>query len=102
MRLPAAPLSAAVVALVTLAAADARAREACGPSDWLADPGITPQVLRANGYRVVASRTTTGDTDGQAVELFAVRKGRMAMCRTTYDGDADVVETVCFLPCDTR
>lgn len=71
----------------------------CKPDQWLADPGISPAVLEANGYRVVTRRTLTLDDGGQAVETAFANGPREARCRVHYDANGFVVETRCYLPC---
>lgn len=91
------------VALVASLASASVGSSPCSPERWLEDPGISPAVLAANGYRVVASQTITLDNGRQAVEWISVRDGRMAKCRTVYGDDAGrpTERTVCFLRCRT-
>lgn len=92
------------LAAILLAAcvADAAAANGCGPDTWVEDPAISPEVLRANGYRIVAGQTVPLEAGREAIEWVSVRGDRMAKCRTIHGRDGRVVETICFLRCRAR
>ena len=88
----------AVLVLATVTPAGA-VPGACDHDRWLADPGITPAVLTANGYRV-ATRQTVSLADGrQAIETVMVHGERVARCRVVYDRDGAAAGRTCYLPC---
>lgn len=93
------PNTAGALALVATMAAAAAVAARCGPGTWLADPGISPAVLAASGYRVV-TRQTLSLADGRpAIETAVANGPRRAKCRAIYDDGGALVETVCYLPC---
>ena len=71
----------------------------CDAGDWLADPGISPTVLEANGYRVVTRQTLSLDNGRQAIETVMAAGARTARCRVEYDERGTAVGTTCYLPC---
>lgn len=84
------------------AATVAGAAGECAPDQWLADPGISPDVLEASGYRVVTRQTLTLADGRQAMDTVVADGQRKARCRVIYDASGPVVETVCYLPCRDR
>lgn len=87
------------VALAAATAAGTAVATGCGPDTWLADPGISPAVLAANGYRVVTRQTVLLPDGRQAIETRVENGPRRAKCRAFYAEDGTPDETVCYLPC---
>ena len=84
-----------VATFFSLAAAASR----CPSDRWLADPGISPAVLDANGYRVVTRQTLTLADGRQAIDTRSIRGTRVVKCRLVYDETGTEVESTCYLPC---
>jgi len=88
-----------ILAVLSAAAATAAAAGGCPPGKWLADPGISPEVLDANGYRVVTRQTVSLADGRQAIETRSISGTRVVKCRVVYDQSGAEVDSTCYLPC---